>query len=456
MLTQYGGFPAFDLMYDTGGHLVDPAAEAEALAFLTNPQKNTDIAVMSHGWNNDIDEARQLYANFFSNVRSLNAEENGIFGDARQLAILAILWPSKKFADSDLIPGGAAGLNTPDAKINGQLDALQELYAADPTSAAKIQHAREQVAKLEVSQSAQDDFVFILKSLLPPPRGERDEGLDDAREHLESVSAPGHVVLARLALPVFPVLPTIGGGGAAAVPGATMTHTGQAASLFGDISSGIKSGASRLLNLFTYYTMKDRAGIVGRTGVAQTIAKVQALRTSPESKVRIHLIGHSFGGRLVTSAANAMSEPLQSMLLLQAAYSHNGLGKDWDNAGHDGAFRAVVANRKISGPIVITHSVHDLAVGVAYPLASRLMNQAAARFGDANDKFGGIGRNGAQHTPESFQGTLLGVKQTYPQPPEGKFVRNLNGDGGAGQPTISSHSDVAKPEIAWAWLKAIA
>jgi hypothetical protein len=88
-------------------------------------------------------------------------------------------------------------------------------------------------------------------------------------------------------------------------------------------------------------------------------------------------------------------------------------------------------------------------------MASRIMNQVAAALGDANDKFGGMGRNGAQHTPEAFDDTLLPVGGKYQPLPSGKTIRNLNGDGPSPQPTITSHGDVAKPEIAWAWLTSL-
>lgn len=465
MMTHYGGFPAFDVLYDTGGHLVDPNAEAEALNYLRGPDGAgiTDVAIISHGWNNDISEARVLYSNFFSALQSVLPQEPRWGVANRNLAVIGVFWPSKKFAEADLIPGGAAGLTSGiDAKLNAQLDVLQQLYAGEPSAAERIQHAREQIAKLEISQSAQDDFVFVLKSLLPPPRGERDEGLDDARQELEDASSPGHAVLSRLSVPVFPVLPAAQSGGAAlALAMAAGGAGGGAANVFTDIGSGIKAGASRLLNLFTYYTMKDRAGIVGRTGVAQTLAKIQAVsaeRTGTgKNKMRVHLIGHSFGGRLVTSSANTLSggSKVDSVLLLQAAYSHNGLAQNWDGNNHDGAFRAVAKNPNVAGPILITHSAHDQAVGLAYPLASRLMNQTAAAIGDANDPFGGMGRNGAQHTPEAFDDVLSPVSFQYQGPPGGKFIRNLNGDGPAPKPTITGHSDVAKPEIAWAWLCAI-
>ena len=74
----------------------------------------------------------------------------------------------------------------------------------------------------------------------------------------------------------------------------------------------------------------------------------------------------------------------------------------------------------------MTHSRNDRAVGVAYPLASRIAGQDAAGLGDENDQFGGLGRNGAQHTPERVVGTLQPVGSSYTFEP-GK-IYNLNAD----------------------------
>lgn len=440
-MTNYGVYPAFDLEFDTTGQLVDSSSKTELIQWLSSPdgKPTTDLAFISHGWNNDMSEARQLYADFFAAVASV--QKNQGVANNKKFAVAAILWPSKRFADADLIPGGAAALPPSlAAQLNAQLDQLKIILAADTSAMGKIEHAREQIPKLDVSQSAQDDFVFALASALPSVRGEKDEGLDDAITSVKSGESTGHAVLARLAAPIFPSFPLPGNSG------------GHALGL-GGVLGGITAAASRLANVFTYYTMKDRAGIVGRTGVQQAIVDVQAAAPS----VRTHLIGHSFGGRLVTAAANALpkSNTVSSLLLLEAAYSHNGLGKDWDGKGDDGAFRPVISAPKITGNTLITHSVHDTAVGIAYPLASRIMNQAASALGDANDKFGGMGRNGAQHTPEAFDDTLRPVGEPYPPLPADKTIRNLNGDGPAPKPTIVSHGDVAKPEIAWAWLSSL-
>jgi poly(3-hydroxyalkanoate) synthetase len=132
--------------------------------------------------------------------------------------------------------------------------------------------------------------------------------------------------------------------------------------------------------------MKTRAGKVGNDGVAPLIDQLQA------TVQRIHLIGHSFGGRLVSAGTKgSKTNRLASLSLLQAAFSHNGFSKIMN-----GFFRSVIDAKRVTGPILITYTKNDKAVGLAYPIASRINNDVAMAIGDENDKFGGIGRNGAQ------------------------------------------------------------
>ena len=437
--TQYSRFPAFELMFDTTGQPVDATVQTAFTDWLISADGTsiTDVVLISHGWNNDTDEARTLYQNFFQAMAAVLAAQPIV--QDRKFAVGGVFWPSKKFVDADLISGGAAAVSLSlDNQLNAQLDQLEILLGGDEASKAKIEHAREQIAKLDVSQSAQDDFVFALASALPAPRNEKDEGVDDAMTQLKSGELAGNQVLQRLSLPIFPVFPTPVGGGSHALG-------------LGGLLGGVMAGATRLANYITYYVMKDRAAVVGRTGVHDVVLALQGL-AGKRSPLRIHLVGHSFGGRLVTATANSLIAPrsIASMLLLEAAYSHNGLAQNWDDLGHSGAFRGVVTLPAIAGETQITHSVHDTAVGIAYPLASRIVLQLAAALGDANDPFGGMGRNGAQHTPEAFDDTLAAVGHVYADLPAGKTIRNLKGDGP--DPIITGHSDVAKPEIAWAWL----
>jgi esterase/lipase superfamily enzyme len=211
----------------------------------------------------------------------------------------------------------------------------------------------------------------------------------------------------------------------------------------GDLLNGVKAAARRIANFVTYYEMKQRAGTVGRTGLAPVLRQLRERAPA----MRLHLVGHSFGGRLVTAAAHALPDRTAAvtMALLQAAFSHNGLASRFDGK-NDGAFRDVMAQARISGPIVITHTKNDRAVGIAYPLASRLSRDQAAAMGDRDDPYGGMGRNGAQHMgSEAQDGDLLAVGYSYDFAPGRVF--NLKAD-----EFIKDHGDVAGEQVAYALL----
>ena len=57
-------------------------------------------------------DARKLYAKFLACLRDVldGKPVAGIAG--RSFAVMAVLWPSMKFADEDLIPSGAAGIGS--------------------------------------------------------------------------------------------------------------------------------------------------------------------------------------------------------------------------------------------------------------------------------------------------------------------------------------------------------
>jgi len=86
--------PIFEVQIDQNANLVTPSQEADIIKALgASGNTFTDAVVMSHGWNNDIDEARTLYRDFF---RSLEQ----VFPAAAGTTMAAgIFWPSKKFAE---------------------------------------------------------------------------------------------------------------------------------------------------------------------------------------------------------------------------------------------------------------------------------------------------------------------------------------------------------------------
>ena len=441
------GFPYFEVQFTKDG-AVNDAAEVAALHDFLAQKTASDLLLISHGWNNDLNDARDLYARFLASLRAV-LDQGVVPGAAgRSFAVLAVLWPSIKFADEQLIPSGAAALGSAVsiAFVQQQLDRLEHALQ-DPAKSPALQRARALVPALPNSPKAQEEFANLVRSALPTSDRETAGDEDASGDFLER---SGGDLMDRLSKPITVPLAAPAGGGAASTSmrpgGSAPGGTGGAVGL-GQTFSGVLSGARNLLNYSTYYLMKDRAAAVGRGGVNGVLRKMKAVRPD----LRVHLVGHSFGGRLVTALAEgpAGQAPMtvDTLTLLQAAFSHNGFAAKFDGA-RDGAFRAVVTGHRVTGPIVVTHSRNDRAVGVAYPLASRIAGQDAAALGDENDRFGGLGRNGAQHTPERVVGTLQPVGSSYTFEP-GK-IYNLNADA-----IIADHSDICHNEVAFALLKAV-
>jgi hypothetical protein len=436
------GFPYFEVEFNKQGKSND-AAEVKALTNFLNKDGVTDLFVISHGWNNDMADARDLYKRFFKSMREvldLGTVDNI---STRKFAIMAVLWPSAKFADKELIPGGAAAIGSSITNdfLKSELDNLKKVFNT-PKGRETLDKAKRLVPKLEDSKKARADFANLLRSLLPK------KITPDVDAEGDFSKLPGDEVIQRLSKPVPVTLPKAGAssGGASMIGGAASTSGGSAAGV-GQFFSGIKSGASHLLNLITYYQMKERSGIVGSTGVNQVLKTIH----TKNPKLKLHLIGHSFGGRLVTSATAGSDDQapvkVNTLTLLQAAFSHYGFADRYDGA-NNGFFRKVVIGKTVSGPTLISCTQNDLAVGMGYPLASLLAGQIAAALGDKTDKYGGIGRNGAQKTPEASDGTLLGLSGSYNFQP-GK-LHNLNSD-----TIIKSHGDICHNEVMYAILNAV-
>lgn len=145
--------------------------------------------------------------------------------------------------------------------------------------------------------------------------------------------------------------------------------------------------------------MKRRAGTVGERGLGRLLGGLA--RTAPE--VRVHLVGHSFGARLVSFALRGLPEgvrTVKSVTLLQAAFSHYAFAA---RLPHDHRASGVLdgRHRRIDGPLVCCHSRHDSALGTIYPLASRMAGDARTVLGLSvnsllGTKWGALGYGGVR------------------------------------------------------------
>ena len=150
--------------------------------------------------------------------------------------------------------------------------------------------------------------------------------------------------------------------------------------------------------------MKRRAGTVGERGLGRVIGQLAA--AAPD--VRVHLVGHSFGGRLVSFALRGLPEgvhTVKSVTLLQGAFSHYAFAARLPHDPRAGGVLQGQQNR-IDGPLVCCYSRFDSALGTIYPLASRMADDDAGRAprpstsaGMLGAKWGAMGHDGVQAVP---------------------------------------------------------
>lgn len=440
-MAQLSGFPSAEVRFDKDANAIDGADDMRALAA---DQTITDLLVLSHGWNNDADDARRLFHNLTGSVRAvLDGGAVPVLAD-RHIGVVGVVWPSKKFSDSELIPPGAAATESPidTQSIIDQINGLRDVFE-DPDAQQTLDSVAALVPRLTDEAAARGDFADLLRGLLDPASAQEEDGPIDPR------AISGEALMDRLAVPVSLAPPdgspgTRGGAASLGTAGDVEPAAGGAAGL-GSLLGGVLGAARNMLNYTTYYAMKARAGTIGERGLAPLVTRAHQARPG----LRIHLAGHSFGGRLVSAAARDMTTgALSSLTLLQAAFSHYGLSGAWE-PGKPGYFASVVGEKKVTGPILVTNTVNDKAVGIAYAIASRIARQTAAAVGDANDVYGGIGRNGAQRTDGTVPGELLAVRGDYTW--HQHVAHNLRAD-----KFISGHSDVTGKEVAHALLSALA
>lgn len=457
-------FPFYPIEITKNGDIHDPGQEKALLDALAvvGDGRITDLMVVSHGWNNDMQEARELYTELFTNAALLLSGPRQLRD--RKVAIAGIFWPSKKFAEDDLIPanspvGGAASVIADaesDVVMNGGLarkleklmteenDAAREPDDASDTAsrALALHEATALINQLEDDPAARDRFAELVKAALPKPTEATDTADDGSLKFFDKT---GDDLLSVLRAPVRQTPAAASGTGGAAMMDDDEASGGSSggATGLGEVLSGMKAAAWRLLNFATYYQMKERAGVVG-TGVQGLLKEVRAARDD----LRIHLIGHSFGARVVTAAADGPADLRPSSLtLLQAAFSHNGFASQFGTPPQNGFFCNIIGQGKVQGkvhgPIVVTHTANDRAVGLAYPIASRISGDNRRAIGDENDSFGGLGRNGAVNMPDgkAVKGVLADEASAY------RFVSGLIYNLEASQ-YIANHGDVRNPRVA--------
>lgn len=434
MPEQVAGFPYWEVTFDERGALSRPA-DADALLGELPAAGVTDVLVMAHGWNSTRETARDLYARFFGQVRAV-LERPGVRQAPRTtVGTVGVVWPSMRWPDEPVPAppgGGAARLRRAPADAT-QARALKAVFTAPEQRRALDELAR-LLATRPQDPRALARFQQLLRPLVAGP--DAAPAAEDNGERALLTAHPQRVFAHFAAVAPRP--------------------RRQGAAGFVNPFARLWDGAKEALRAATYWEMKKRAGVVGQDGLAPLLGRLVAARP----RLRLHLLGHSFGARLVAFTAKALlapaagggASPVKSVVLLQGAFSHFAFAPALP---HDRARSGALAGaeRRVDGPVAVTHSARDSALGELYPLASLVGRDDAAAADDLLFRWGAIGYDGAQAVPAATA-PLGPVGRAYP------FTTGaiLNLDGNAviatGGPPAGAHGDIFDPEVAWAALAA--
>jgi hypothetical protein len=437
------GEPVWDLQFDEKGNLTAPGEGT----FVNDVGGRSveDLFVFSHGWGTSQDHATALYNVMFPMIRTA---AQGVPGLGRP-GFAGIYWPSLWFPPTPATPppaaagspqaisGAAAPLSAGTAEVTGaQIAASLQPGFTDPEQQKTIIQIGQLIDQGQaMAGSGQTDAVKqqlvtqisqLVRSLTPPGRGE-----DSGERALLVTGDPKDAY--QKAAAVFGSIPASG-----------------AAQGVGDWFASAINGAKDTMRVLSYWTMKARAGTIGQTGLGALLTALHA--KSPA--IRVHLIGHSFGARLVSFALAGVGgpgdSPVRSLTLLQGAFSHwsfaAATGNPFDAPGGLNTF-----NDRVRGPLVATFSSYDWAVGIWYPKASFLAGENLEAAAAGPDPWGGMGADGFQPT---------GAARTVPMPASGGLAYGFTPgtfyrvnaasviNNTKGEPFSGAHSDIQKMPVA--------
>ncbi|WP_243076725.1 hypothetical protein [Microbacterium sp. SS28] len=453
--------PFYALRFDKFGALISPETTQDLIEKLESGEF-TDVIVCAHGWNNIWKTALENYRGFIDNLGVVH-RRTGVKPKHpyRPLAI-GIFWPSTSLVlpweQPPRIAGGDPAerpaldaWEVEDQQTIAELlpdEQLEEFYALTDAAELDAQEA-ERLAELLLRISSADD-----------------EDLHDP--HAATVADLLAAWKAYEAPEAVAVAPGRGGVRVAADEEADEEDDGEdAAAPAAPVAAGsFPSDPRQLLRLTTVRVMKDRAGKVGARGVGSVLRR--AMTAAPQA--RFHLVGHSYGARLLL---NAVSRPVdgplpgsvRSLLLLQPAVNHLCFADALPGfeGTPPGGYHEAIA--KVELPILTTVSVHD------FPLR-KVFHHALIRPKDIGEiliaggddpppsiyaALGGYGPRGIEPVAKVAKVEMMDPAAA---PSPGDFY-DLRRDGPEiivldGDDKIDDHGDVVTTATAWALLNLIA
>lgn len=429
-LTGPGGeaTPFYVIPFDKAGTCTGPRTLDD---LVTAAADATDVFVFSHGWNNDWKAATSRYLRFVDQYVALRrAQWDPPDRDYRPI-LAGVFWPSTALvAPGEQGPAfaGEGSADEPPATLTDLAAVADALGGAAPARLYELAE-RPLVSREEARELAE---------ILAPALGGADDDLGRADE----------TVSAEDLLAAWSRIPAAQAG-AVVEPGGFVDDDPV---LSEPVAAGLldKLDPRQLIRSATVLLMKDRAGRVGARGVGRMLRGV----VDASASSRVHLVGHSYGGKVMLSAlchGAPPSRPVESVLLLQPAMSALCFAADADGKGSPGGYRPALD--RCTQPLLTTFSRHDV------PL-TRLFHWAVRRSSDLGEvviagappsRFAALGGFGPQGvTGESTVVTARSAPDAYDVSPGAPRIVAIRADD-----VISGHGAVENPATAWALLSQV-
>lgn len=441
-MDQIAGSPYWIAQFDQQGGLTDTTADALVAEIAASDV--TNLFVFSHGWNNDVAGAKALYNSMFPIIKA----QAGLAPALAGIGFVGVIWPSILFPDDPgqaAVPTGIGAqaieaaqptpVNVTTLKTGAQIAAdMGKSFSPDQAEILEemgriIDQGLTETAAGTATTAEQTADVVRFHTLLQQISGPPGDAVEDGGEMSLLLSDDPVADYQKIAT----AMSTGAEGGDAQGIG----------SVFGKVWNGAKDA----LRVSSFYQMKARAGVVGRTGLGPLLESLHARN----SAVRVHLIGHSFGARLVSNSlpgiSSAAASPIASLLLVQGAFSHWAFAQrnPWGDQGS-----LFGSSDRVHGPMVATFTAADWAVGKWYPKASFLAGddqQDAAPGG----RWGGMGGDGFQASAPKVDFTVVPGQPAYPLANGTFHLADANGiiTDTSQSAFAGAHSDFLRNEIGW-------
>jgi hypothetical protein len=362
--------PWYIIPFDEQGYCTGPWTRNDLLKAVKNGTY-TDIFLFSHGWNNDWAAASERYEHFLKGYTEMRHTRGLTYPRPFRPLLVGVFWPSVILVlPGERSPAFAALPASPARSMDVEVaQERQEIQALASSIAPKnVERFYDLAQRTELGQEEALELARMLSPIYSadeaddiPPKGRAATPKD--------VVKLWHSVAAKK-----PLQANRGQGGFAQEPGVSPAKppgdfgfarepqdAPQGAGIFDLLDPRI------IIRLATVLQMKDRAGKVGARGVGSLLAEL--LTNSADA--RIHLIGHSYGCKVVLSALcfQPLDRRVNSLLLLQPAVSYLCFAEDATGTGQPGGYRSALD--RVEEPILTTFTPRDWPLSKFFHLAVR-------------------------------------------------------------------------------------